>query len=75
MNWLAIFNELFDVVWLMALLAFLILIWRSSHRREQQQQTIMEALIDVARQNAESARIVAEAVRMLAAIIQNEQAK
>lgn len=75
MNWFTITNEIFSVLWLLALLTFLILIWRSSHRREMQQQTMTATLIDVARQNAESARIVAEAVRTLAAIVQNEQAR
>lgn len=75
MNGLALFNELFDIVFLLSLLVFLVLIWLSSRRREKDTQTMNTALVDVARQNAESARIVAEAVRMLAAIVQNEQAK
>lgn len=74
MNWLTILNELFDVGWLIALLVFLILIWRSSERRENHMQSLMSVFTEVARQNAESARIVAEAVRTLAAIVQNEQA-
>lgn len=75
MTWLALFNEIFDIVFLLSLLALLVLIWLSSRRREKDTQALNTALIEVARQNAESARIVAEAVRMLAAIVQNEQAK
>jgi hypothetical protein len=75
MNWLAIINELFDIGWLLALLFLLILIWRSGERREKHAQSVATTLIDVSIQNAESARIVAEAVRALAAIVQNEQAK
>lgn len=75
MNWLAIINELFSIGFLVALLIFLVLIWRSSERREQHVQNMTLAFTEVARQNAESARIVAEAVRSLAAIVQNEQAQ
>lgn len=67
--------QLFDIGYLLALLIVLILIWRSSERRERHTQAMTTALIDVARQNASSAQIVAEAVRTLAAIVQNEQAK
>ena len=75
MSWLAIFNEIFDIVFLLSLLVLLVLIWLSSRRRERDTQAMNTALIEVARQNSESARIVAEAVRTLAAIVQNEQAK
>jgi hypothetical protein len=75
MNGLALFNELFDIAFLLSLFVLLLLIWLSSRRREKDTHTVNTALIEVARQNAESARIVAEAVRTLAAIVQNEQAK
>lgn len=75
MSWLALFNELFDIAFLLSLFVLLLLIWLSSRRREKDTHTVNTALIEVARQNAESARIVAEAVRTLAAIVQNEQAK
>jgi len=75
MSWLAIFNEIFDIVFLLSMLVLLVLIWLSSRRRERDTQAMNTALIEVARQNSESARIVAEAVRTLAAIVQNEQAK
>lgn len=74
MTWLQLFNELFDVAFLLSLIALLALIWLSSRRREKDTQMMNTALIEVARQNADSARIVAEAVRTLAAIVQNEQA-
>lgn len=74
MNWIEIVNELFDIGWLIALLIFLVLIWRSGERREKHMHAMMTTFTEVARQNAESARIVAEAVRTLAAIVQNEQA-
>lgn len=70
-----LFIQLFDIGYLLALLVVLILIWRSSERRERHTQAMTAALIDVARQNASSAQIVAEAVRTLAAIVQNQQAK
>lgn len=75
MSWITLINEIFDIGWLAALLVFLILIWRSSERREDHMHTIVATQVDVTRQNAESARIVAEAVRTLAAIVQNQQAK
>lgn len=75
MTLIAIINEIFDVGWLLALLILLILIWRSGERREKHAQSVAMTLIDVSSQNAESARIVAEAVRTLAAVVQNEQAK
>lgn len=74
MNWISIINEIFDIGWLLAMLVFLILIWLSGERREKHMHAMMTTFTDVARQNAESARIVAEAVRTLAAIVQNEQA-
>lgn len=70
-----LFIQLFDIGYLLALLVVLVLIWRSSERRERHTQAMTTALIEVARQNAGSARIVAEAVRTLAGIVQNEQAK
>lgn len=75
MNWITLINELFDIGWLVALLVFLILIWRSGERREDHMHSIVSTQVDVTRQNAESARVVAEAVRTLAAIVQNQQAK
>lgn len=75
MNWVALINELFDIGWLLALLILLILIWRTGERREKHAQSVVTILIGVSRQNAESARIVAEAVRTLASVVQNEQAQ
>lgn len=70
-NVLAIVNEIFDICWLLALLTFLILIWRSSEKRRQMET----ALIEIARQDSLSAKQAVESVRTLAAIVQNEQAK
>lgn len=75
MNALVIINELFDIGWLIALLVLLILIWRSSENRLTHARTLEAALIEVAKQDAENARQAVESVRMLAAIVQNQQAK
>lgn len=75
MNWLAIINEIFDIGWLIAVLVFLILIWRSSENRLRHIINMESTMFDVARQDAESARQAVEAVRTLAAVVQNEQAK
>ena len=72
MNWLSIFTSVFDIFWLSAVLVLLWLIWRNS---EKQTNKSMAALIEVAKQDAESARQAVESVRVLAAIVQNEQAK
>lgn len=75
MNWLQIFNEIFDILWLGALLAFLILIWRSSERRAKQAESLQHALVDVAEKNAESVRLSVENTRQSIAFALNEQAK
>lgn len=75
MNWLTIINEIFDIGWLLAVLVFLILIWRSSEHRLQHVVTMENTMLEVARQDAESARQAVEATRILAAVVQNEQAK
>lgn len=72
MNWLQIIQTIFDIVWLSAVLLLLWLIWRNSVK---QTNASMAALIDVAKQDAENARQAVEAARILAAIVQNEQAK
>lgn len=71
MNWLQIIQVIFDIVWLSAVLVLLWLIWRNSVK---QTNAAMLALIDVAKQDAENARQAVEATRILAAIVQNEQA-
>lgn len=75
MNALAIFNELFDILFLLALLALLWAIWRSSERRTKHTESMERTLVDVATKDAESARQAVETVRVLAAIIQNQQAQ
>lgn len=75
MNWLAILNEVFDIAWLLALLLFLILIWRSSELRRNQAEQMEKTVLDVAKQDADSARQAVEATRTLAAVLQNEQAR
>lgn len=72
MNWLEIIVNVFYILWAIALLVLLWLILRNAMSRTQKTE---QTLIDVAMKDAESARIVAEAVRTLAAIVQNEQAK
>ena len=75
MNWLAIINEVFSVAWLVAVLVFLVLIWRSSERRLRHAEAMEKTIIDVAAKDAENARQAVETTRILASIIQNEQAK
>lgn len=75
MNWLAIINEIFDIVWLLAVLALLWLIWRSSERRHDHATKMEQTIVEIGAKDAESARIAVESVRTLAAIVQNEQAK
>lgn len=72
MNWLQIIQTIFNICWLSAVLLLLWLIWRNSVK---QTNASMAALIDVAKQDAENARQAVEAARILAAIVQNEQAK
>lgn len=69
---LTVITAIFDVLWLSAVLLLLFLIWRNSVK---QTNVSMQALIDVAKQDAESVRQVVETTRTLAAIVQNEQAK
>lgn len=75
MNALAVITAVFDILWLVAILILLILIWRSSENRLTHARTLETALVEVAKQDAENARQAVESVRMLAAILQNEQAK
>ena len=72
MNWLQIIQTIFDILWLSAVLLLLWRIWRNGVK---QTNASMAALIDVAKQDAENARQAVEAARILAAIVQNEQAK
>jgi hypothetical protein len=69
------FTQLFSLAWLVVVLALLWAIWRSSERRLQHVQALEHTLVDVAQKDAESARQAVEATRMLAALLQNEQAK
>ncbi|MGH2478161.1 MAG: hypothetical protein ACRDHW_00680 [Ktedonobacteraceae bacterium] len=75
MNWLTIITTTFNYLYLLTLLLLLWLIWRSSEKRAQHVQHMGMALVEVAKQDAESARQAVEATRILAAIVQNEQAK
>lgn len=75
MNWLVIINQIFDILWLVAVLALLWAIWRSSQKRLEHVQVMEKMLVEVAMKDAESARVAVESTRELAAIIQNEQAK
>jgi hypothetical protein len=74
-NALAIFNEIFDILFLLALIALLWAIWRSSERRLKHTESMERTLVDVATKDAESARQAVETTRILAAIVQNEQAQ
>jgi hypothetical protein len=75
MNWLTIITTIISYLWLFAVLFFLWLIWRSSEHRLQHVQAMEKTLVDVATKDAESARQAVETTRILAAIVQNEQAK
>lgn len=75
MNWLTVLNEVFNILWLLAILALLWAIWRSSQGRLKHVVTMEHTMLEVARQDAESARKAVEATRILADALQNEQAK
>jgi len=75
MNWLTAFNEAFFVLVFLAMIALLWAIWVSSQRRLHHVEVMEKTLVEVSKQDAESARITADAVRALAAVVQNEQAK
>lgn len=75
MNWMAIFNEVFSIGWLLAILVLLILIWRSLVAYLHVVRELATTLAGSAKSAAESARISAETGRILAAIVQNEQGR
>lgn len=77
MTWLAIINEIFDILWLSGVLVLLWQIWRNSIKRTAKAQ---QALIDLAMRDSESARIsadaahtIADSIHALIAIIQSEK--
>jgi hypothetical protein len=66
---LMLFITIFDVLWLCAVLALLILIWRSSERRLKQGAVMEAALVDVAQKDAESARLAVTALQELVHVL------
>lgn len=62
---MALFQLIFNVCWLLALLVLLILIWRSSERRLKHIQSMEVTMFDVAMKDAESTRIAVESLRDL----------
>jgi hypothetical protein len=52
MSWI----QVFDIVWLTSLLILLLLIWRSSERRNKHVTAMEQTLVDVSTKNAESVR-------------------
>lgn len=70
-----LFTQLFSLLWLLAILALLIAIWRSSERRLQHIQAMEKTMFEVAMKDAESARQAVETTRALIALLQNEQTK
>jgi hypothetical protein len=75
MAWLTIINEVFDILWLITIVALLWAIWRSSEHRLHLVKAMEGTLIDVATKDAESARQSVETTRILADVLQNEQAR
>lgn len=75
MNGLTVFNEIFFVLIFLTMVALLFAIWISSQRRLHHVQVMEKTLVEVSAKDAESARMAVEAVRTLAAVVQNEQAK
>ena len=80
MNWFEIAQFVFYAAWLLALLALLFLIWRSSETRLKHIQNMETTIFDVATKDAESARksaeatqILVESVHVLVAMIQKDQ--
>lgn len=74
MDALAIFNEIFLVLVLLGVIALLWAIWQSSERRTTHIEAMERTLVEVATKDAESARQAVETTRILAAIVQNQQA-
>lgn len=75
MNGLALFNELFDIAYLLAFLVVFIGIWFTFVRWVRDTAKMQQNILDLRAKDTENARIAAESVRTLAAILQNEQAK
>lgn len=66
---MALFQLIFNVCWLLALLILLILIWRSSEARLKHVQSMEKTMFDVAMKDAESTRMAVEALRDLVAML------
>jgi hypothetical protein len=67
MTWLTIINTIISWLWLIAVLALLWLIWRSSEARLKHVQKMEITLVDVAMKDAETARKAVETNQLLAA--------
>ena len=58
--------QIFDVIWLIAVLVLLYLMWRSSERRLEHIQKMEQVQFDTAMTTAEAAKQAAEAAHNLA---------
>lgn len=65
MNALQIITTIFDIVWLLALLVLLYLIWQSSEKRLKHIQSMEITLFDIGKQDAETARKAVETTQSL----------
>lgn len=65
-----IYITLFYIAWLLALLALLFLIWRSSEKRLKHIQSMELTLFDIAKRDSESARQAVESLKALVALMQ-----
>lgn len=76
-----LFTLIFNTLWLIALLALLVLIWRSSEARLKHVQSMEITMFDVASKDAESTRKAVESIaslvesmHILVAILQKDHA-
>ena len=58
--------QIFDVIWLIAVLVLLYLMWRSSERRLEHIQKMEQVQFDTAMKSAEAAQEAAKAAQVLA---------
>lgn len=72
---MSLFITIFDVIWLLALLVLLVLIWRSSEERLKHVQRMEVTLFEVSKTSAKSAQQAAEAAQLAVEMLQKEREK
>ncbi|HET8911202.1 MAG TPA: hypothetical protein VFN23_07055 [Ktedonobacteraceae bacterium] len=69
MNWLSVVTTLFDLLWLLAVLILLYLIWRSSEARLKHVTEMEKTLIEVSRKNADTTMLAVQQVQILVDVL------